>query len=571
MQGRLWYKLRIISLLLVISLAMILSVIVGFTGQFFYWLIFDVLIRNHRQVKPKLNLLKEKNNDEYYALIIGAGYSGLGIAIKLKELDTNDFLIIERHEHVGGTWYANKYPGCACDIPSNLYSFSFEPNPEWSHFYSRQPEIGKYLEHCSTKYDIHRHIQFNTTVTQLKWLDDKQIWQVTITSNAQEKQVYARFIMAGYGLLSNASYPTDISGIDKFQGQMCHTAEWNETIDLKNKRVAVVGTGSSASQCVPQIHRAGVKELLLFQRTPGWVLPRLDRNITECEKTIFRKVPIIQKFLRGLTYWIFESLVFSFVYRLPIRFVIEQLVKFNLVRQVKDEELRKKLTPTWDVGCKRMLFSNDWYPTIQQPNVKLITNRIREITTNSIVTYDDDNEYPVDIIVWSTGFQVQQFPLTVYGVNGCSLGEQFSESMQVRIYVFLLRRIYHVIYFHMKAYRGVTVPNFPNFFIFLGPNTALGHNSVVIMIEAQIKYVVEALLYMQKNNIQTLDIKENIYKEFNQKIQAKLQTTVWQQGGCHAWYQDTKGNNTTIWPGFSWTYILFMKDFDFQNYNYSYM
>jgi cation diffusion facilitator CzcD-associated flavoprotein CzcO len=432
MEGSLWYKLRILSLLLVVSLFTTLTAVAGFIGHFFYWLIFDVFIRIRQQTNHKIKLPKEKNKDEYYALIIGAGYSGVGIAIKLKELGTSNFIVIERHGHVGGTWYANRYPGCACDVPSNLYSFSFEPNPEWSRFYSKQPEIGKYLEHCTNKYDISQHIHFNTTVTQLKWINDKQIWQVTTQSNNQEKQVYARFIMAGYGLLSNASYPTDISDIDKFEGQMCHTAEWNEAIDFKNKRVAVIGTGSSAIQCVPQIEKIGVKELLIFQRTAPWVMPLVDRAVTEWEKKILARFPIIQKFLRGLIYWIYESLVFSFVYRLPIRFVTQELAKYNLARQIKDKELRKKLTPTWDLGCKRILFSNDWYSTIQRPNVKIVANRIKKLTANSIVTYDDD-EYQVDIIIWSTGFRVQKFPLTVYGVNGHSLVEQWTETMQVGI------------------------------------------------------------------------------------------------------------------------------------------
>ncbi|CAF4244104.1 unnamed protein product [Adineta steineri] len=210
---------------------------------------------------------------------------------------------------------------------------------------------------------------------------------------------------------------------------------------------------------------------------------------------------------------------------------------------VKDEELRKKLTPTWELGCKRVLITNDWYPAIQKPNVKLVTNRIKEIKSDSIVTYDGD-EYPVDIIIWSTGFLVQNFQLPIYGVNGKPLAEQWSETMQAR----------------------VTVPNFPNFFFLLGPNTGLGHNSIIVMIEAQLQYITEALLYMQENNIKTLDVKSDVHDKFNHNLQAKLKKTVWQSGGCHSWYQDAKGNNTTIWPDFTWTYILLMKTFDFKNF-----
>jgi cation diffusion facilitator CzcD-associated flavoprotein CzcO len=423
-------KGRLLLCVLCAYLVMAVTAVLGVTGQFLYWLIFDLCGFGNQRANRKLNSTKNEKKDEYYALIIGSGFSGLGMAIKLKELGTDNFIVIERHTHIGGTWYANTYPGCACDVPSNLYSFSFEPNPNWSYFFSRQPEIGQYLEHCSDKYDIRRHVKFNTTVTELRWIDDKQVWEITTQSNNQENKIYARFVMAGYGPLSNASYPSDIPGIDKFEGKMCHTAEWDKTMELKNKRVALVGTGASAVQTAPEVQKAGVTQLLIFQRTPGWVIPRADKVVTNWEKQLFRRFPIIQKLIRTLVYWVRESTVFSFTYRLPIRFLNAELVKFNLARQVKDKELRKKLTPTFDLGCKRVLLSNDWYSTLQQPNVKLVTNRIKEVTSNSIITNDGD-EYPVDIIIWSTGFQVQQFPLPLYGVNGRSLIEDWSKTMQV--------------------------------------------------------------------------------------------------------------------------------------------
>jgi cation diffusion facilitator CzcD-associated flavoprotein CzcO len=432
MEGDASSKLRILSLLLVTYLTICLTIIIGCVGQFWYWLIFDVFVAGIQRKNRKLNIPKNQKKDEYYALIIGSGFSGLGMAIKLRELGTDNFIIIERHGHIGGTWYANTYPGCTCDVPSNLYSFSFEPNPNWSHFFGRQPEIGRYLEHCTDKYDIRRHVKFNTTVTELRWIDDKQVWEITTQSNNQENKIYARFVMAGYGPLSNASYPSDIPGIDKFEGKMCHTAEWDKTMELKNKRVALVGTGASAVQTAPEVQKAGVTQLLVFQRTPGWIIPRFDRVVTNWEKQLFTRFPIFQKMLRGLMYWIREATALSFSYRLPIRHAYQQVVKHHLASQVKDKELRKKLTPTYDLGCKRVLVTNDWYPALQQPNVKLVTNRIKEVTSNSIVTHDGD-EYPVDIIIWSTGYQVQTFSLPVYGVNGRSLAEQWSETLQVNI------------------------------------------------------------------------------------------------------------------------------------------
>ncbi|CAF3657497.1 unnamed protein product [Rotaria sp. Silwood1] len=391
------------------------------------------------------------------------------MSIKLKEMGMNKFVVLERHSHVGGTWYANRYPGCQVDIPSNLYSYSFEMNPQWGHYYSCQAELADYLEKCTDKYDVRSYIQFDTTVTRCDWLDERQLWRVTtvLKNSDDEKYYYGRYLIGAYGLLSNASYPTDIEGFETFEGEMCHTAEWNDKINFKEKRVAVVGTGSSAIQCIPQLHKKfGISHLYVFQRTPPWITTLPNRPVTSLEKNIFTAVPLIQKFLRGCIYWRLESTVFSFVYRWPIRFVAQKIVKYILFRQVKDPELRQKLTPTSDFGCKRILLSNDWYSTLQQPNVTLVTNRIRQVKPHSIVTYDG-NEYPVDIIVWSTGFKVHSLHIPMFGIQGQSLEKQWSQTMQ--------------------AYRGVTVPNFPNLFLFLGPNTGLGHNSVLVMIEAQIK------------------------------------------------------------------------------------
>ncbi|CAF1269684.1 unnamed protein product [Rotaria sp. Silwood1] len=541
MENTLWNKLFLVLGFLIVLLS---SLVVGLSGHFIYWLLFDSFGRYEKRTKRKLKIINNQQNDEYYVIIIGTGFSGLGMAIKMNELGMDNYILIERHEHIGGTWYANKYPGCACDIPSNLYSYSFEPNPKWSHYFSRQAEIAEYLEYCTDKYDIRQHIQFNTNVTELTWLEERQLWQVTTESNNQEKIFYAQSIVLGCGLLSNPSYPTDILGIDQFQGRMCHTAKWDKTIDLNNKRVAVIGTGPSAIQTVPEIQQ-NVSELFVFQRTPAWILPRFDRLITDWEKNLYKRFPIIQKFMRVLIYWIMEFFALSFVYRWPLKFLIEKLVKLNLERQVKDKELRKKLTPTWEFGCKRTLITNDWLSTLQKSNVKLVTNRIQEIKSHSILTYDG-NEYPVDIIIWSTGFLAQEFPLRVYGINGCSLADKWSQTMQ--------------------TYRGITVPNFPNFFILLGPNTALGHNSVVIMIEAQINYIAEAFFYMNQNNIRSIDIKQDVYEKFNENLQLQLKKTVWQKGGCRSWYQDAKGNNTSIWPDFTWVYILLLKKFDYENY-----
>ena len=425
--------LYILPLLLCFLIVVGTSLVLGLIGHFLYWLVFDSFGRCKKRAKRKLKWINNQRHDEYYAIIIGTGFSGLGMAVKMNQLGMDNYILIERHGRVGGTWYANQYPGCTCDVPSNLYSFSFEPNPKWSYYFSRQPEIAEYLEYCTDKYNIRRHIQFNTTVTRLDWIKESQLWQVITQSNDQEKIFHARSIILSAAPLSNPSYPTDIIGVDKFEGQMCHTAEWDKTIDFRNKRVAVIGTGASAIQAIPEIQQMGVRQLLVFQRTPPWVIPRIDRLLSDWEKNLLKRFPIIQKLIRVIIYWMTESIALSFSYRWPLRFINQKLAKYNLERQVKDSALRKKVTPTWDFGCKRMLLTNDWYPTLQKPNVKLVTNRIREIKSHSIVTYDGD-EYPVDIIIWSTGFQVQKFSLPVYGINGRSLLGQWSDTMQVCVY-----------------------------------------------------------------------------------------------------------------------------------------
>jgi cation diffusion facilitator CzcD-associated flavoprotein CzcO len=426
-------KLHILPLILGSFIVVGISLILGLIGHFFYWLLYDSFGRSYERSKRKLKWTNSQRDIEYYVIIIGTGFSGLGMAIKMNKLGMDNYILIERHGHVGGTWYANQYPGCACDVPSNLYSFSFEPNPKWSYYFSRQPEIREYLEYCTDKYNLRRHIYFNTTVTELKWLKDQQLWQVTTQWNDQKDIFYARSVVLGSGLLSTPSYPTDIAGIDKFQGEMCHTAEWNGRIEFKNKRVAVIGTGASAIQVIPEIQKMDVSELIVFQRTPPWVIPRIDRCLNDWEKNLLERFPIVQKLIRVMLYWGTESLALSFAYRWPIRFLNQILAKYNLKRQVKDKELRKKLTPTWDFGCKRILLTNDWYSTLQQSNVKLVTNRIREIKSHSLVTYDGD-EYPVDIIIWSTGFEAQKFSIPVYGINGCSLIDQWSQTIQVSVF-----------------------------------------------------------------------------------------------------------------------------------------
>lgn len=410
------------------------SVFVGLITHFFYSLVAHLFDRRDRTLR-KLERNGDDREDEYYTIIIGAGFSGLGVGIKLKERGQNNFLIVERLSHIGGTWYANQYPGCAVDVSSDLYSYSFEPNPRWSTRYSAQPEVEDYLERCTQKYGLQPHIQLDTTVARCDWLEEKHVWKVTAMRKSSNETIYfyGRVLVGAYGILSNASYPKNIPGMDIFQGQMCHTAEWNKEIDFKEKRVAVIGTGSSAIQMVPQLHKNfGVSHLYVFQRTPGWVIPLPNRRITSVEKSIFTYFPFIQQCFRSWTYWANETLVLAFVHRWPTRWLLHCIYRYWLHLKVKDDNLRKKLTPSFDFGCKRILLSNDWYPTLQKSNVDLITTQIKEIKEHSIVT-SDGCEYPVDVIVWSTGYQVHSIHIPMYGINGKSLSDQWSESSQVNL------------------------------------------------------------------------------------------------------------------------------------------
>ena len=430
MNKMLTLKIRMWALLTGMMTIFISSIIVGVLSHFFYWLLFDSFGRSQQRNNRKLKLTNKQKDDEYYAIIIGTGFSGLGMAIRLNKLGMRNYILLERHDEVGGTWYANTYPGCACDVPSTLYSFSFEPNPNWSHYFARQGEIGAYLKYCADKYKLRSSIRFNTNVTELRWLEDRQLWQVKAQSREGPCTFYGRSIVLGTGPLSNASYPENIVGIKSFQGKMCHTAAWDKTIDFKNKRVAIVGTGASAIQAVPEIHQMGVSKLYVFQRTAPWIVPRIDRPLNERGKEIFRRFPLLQKLVRLLIYWATESFALSFVYRWPLRFIMQSLVRCNLEIEVPNEKLRKLVTPKWEFGCKRMLLTTNWYSTLQKSNVQLVTSAIQELTSDSIRTQTGD-EFPVDIIIWSTGFQTQTFPLSVYGVNRQSLIDRWSHSIQV--------------------------------------------------------------------------------------------------------------------------------------------
>ena len=474
-------------------------------------------------------------------VILGTGFSGLGMAIRLKQSGNEDFVVIEQAADIGGTWRDNTYPGCACDIPSHLYSFSFALNPYWSRAYSPQREIWDYLRRCAKDYGILPHILWNNKLLGASWSEDEQRWHIS----ASQGQLTADLLILGNGPLSEPSLPL-IPGIERFEGVMFHSAQWNHDYDLTGKRVAVIGTGASSIQFVPKI-QPQVSHLSLFQRTPPWILPRHDHRIPSWQRAMFRILPFTQRFARTKIYWQQELIALGFIYRPNMLESGMRLSRSYLEKQVKDPVLRAKLTPQYTIGCKRVLLSDDFYPALTQPNVEVITDRIREVQANSIVT-EDGLEHEIDAIIFGTGFHVtdSQLPQYIRGRDGRSLADHWHAGS--------------------SAYFGTTISGFPNLFLLIGPNTGLGHNSMVFMIESQLNYILDCLRTMDRRNLGVVEVRPEIHEAFNREMQKRMQGTVW-TSGCKSWYLDANGHNTTLWPGFTFEYRHRIRHFDPQHYN----
>ncbi|NKF24268.1 flavin-containing monooxygenase [Solimonas marina] len=464
-------------------------------------------------------------------LIIGSGFSGLGLAVRLKQAGIEDFEILERADSVGGTWRDNRYPGCACDVQSHLYSFSFEQNPGWTRMFARQPEIERYLQGVADKYQLVANTRFGANIVDARWDEAAAVWRVR---SEDGRQFIGRVLVSGMGALSNPAYPK-IPGLADFQGKMFHSAQWDHDYDLSGKRVAVIGTGASAIQFVPQVVPK-VAHLDLFQRTPPWILPKPDREIGAFERKLFRLLPFTQKLMRAGLYTMLETRVLGFVIHPKLMEFVQRAAKGHIKRQVKDPELRRKLTPNYTIGCKRVLISNDYYPSLTQPHVDVVTDDVTEIRGNAVITADG-RAREVDAIILGTGFTVQD-PIprgAIFGRGGKDLWDTWSEK-------------------GVEAYLGATVHGFPNFFMLMGPNTGLGHTSQVYMIESQINYVVDCLKQMRRKKIAAVDVRADVQRQFNDKVQGDVGSAVWNSGGCKSWYLDARGRNTTIWPGFTFMF-----------------
>jgi cation diffusion facilitator CzcD-associated flavoprotein CzcO len=460
--------------------------------------------------------------------IIGSGFGGLGTAIRLKQQGMHDFVVLERAGDVGGTWRDNTYPGCACDVQSHLYSFSFAPNPDWSRSFSPQPEIQAYLQRCAREYGILPHVRFHHELTDARWDEDAQRWRIQTSRGPLAAQV---LVMAA-GALSDPVIP-DLPGLDRFEGRAFHSAQWDHAYDLRGKRVAVIGTGASAIQFVPEIQPL-VQRLHVFQRTPPWILPRHQRELRPGERRLFRGVPAAQRAARGAIYLAREAMVLAFRNPRAMR-AAQRVALRHLRKSVPNPALRAKLTPDWTMGCKRVLLSNEYLPALAQPNVEVVTDGIAEVGTRSIVTADG-TEREVDAIIFGTGFQPTDPPLARHtrGRDGRTLAQVWAGSP--------------------RAHVGTTVAGFPNLFMLMGPNTGLGHTSVVYMIEAQIEHLLGALDHMRAHGIAAVEPRAQAQEAFVAGLDRRMTGTVWTSGGCRSWYLDATGRNSTLWPDFTWRF-----------------
>ncbi len=475
-------------------------------------------------------------------VVIGSGFAGLGTAIRLKQAGVQDFVILESADEVGGTWRDNTYPGAACDIQSHLYSFSFEPNPEWTKAFSPQPEIQRYLVHCADRYGLRDHLFPRTLVVDATWDEDQRTW--TVTSRDGRTWV-ADAVVGAIGGLRDPSYP-DLPGRESFQGTVMHSARWDHDVDLTGKRVAVVGTGASAVQIVPAI--AGTAEhVTLLQRTPPWILPRNQRDYPPLLRQAFRRVPGLRALHRTQLYWQNELRFAAFGRLHKVLMPLAEKVSRRYMRsQITDPELRRTVQPDYRLGCKRMLISDDYYPSLTRDDVSVVADGIAEVTPTGLVTATGQ-VVEADVIVYCTGFHIESplGPLSITGTGGTTLREAWGA-----------RPI---------AYMGVAMPGFPNLFLMVGPNSGLGHNSIIFMIESQLNHVIPALQRIVQGDIAELDLQPSALQDFQDEVDRRTRATVW-ASGCDSWYLGDDGVNYTLWPGSTAEYRLRMARFDERPY-----
>jgi cation diffusion facilitator CzcD-associated flavoprotein CzcO len=477
----------------------------------------------------------------YDTLIVGAGFTGIGAAIKLAQAGVDDFVILERSDRVGGTWRDTTYPGAACDVPSLLYSYSFVKNSSWSRAYSPADEIRCHIEDMTDTFDIARRIQFGVEVNGLDFDEKTGVWTVKTKGRSP---VRARTVVLASAPLPDHKLP-DLRGLDTYTGHTIHSARWDHDYDFSGKRVAVIGTGASAVQIVPELVKQA-EFVKVFQRTPGWMLPRLDIATPAAAQMLFAKVPAAQELARQALFWGHEISATALVWDTPLTRLVARLGKAHLRRQVKDPWLRRQLTPDFTPGCKRMLISSDYYPALQRDNCKLIDWPIATVSPVGIRT-SDGVEHHLDCIVFATGYDVHLTgpPYEVTGIGGRSLSAEWANGAQ--------------------AYKSINAHGYPNLFFMTGPNSGPGHNSLLVYVEGQLDYAVSGITTILRVDLRYLDVRKDVQTRYNDRIQKRLTKTTW-MSGCNSWYLTADGFNASMYPGFATQYLRQMRDFRFGDY-----
>ncbi|MBW8486717.1 flavin-containing monooxygenase [Actinomadura parmotrematis] len=461
-------------------------------------------------------------------VIIGAGFGGIGMAIRLERAGYRDVVVLEKAGSIGGTWRDNTYPGAACDVPSHLYSFSFEKRTDWTRRFPPQPEILEYLEHCARKYGVLERVRFGTEVTGASFDEAAGLWRIATTGG----ELTARVLVAACGQLNRPALPP-IPGRDAFAGTSFHSARWDHGADLRGKRVAVIGTGASAVQIIPEIAReAGA--LTVFQRSAPYVIAKPDRPYRDWEKALLAAVPGTHALSRAKTYTLYESRALGFIKYPKLMRVVERQFRKELAARVPDPALRARLVPDYPMGCKRILISDDYYPALTRPNVEVVTEPIARLTEGAVVTADGA-EHPADVVVYATGFASTDFlaPMRITGRGGRDLNDAWRGGA--------------------AAHLGITVHGFPNLFLLYGPYTNLGHNSIIYMLESQHRYVLGCLAAMRRAGLDWIEVRAEAQAAFDRDMQDRLHGTVW-EAGCTSWYKTENGKVTNNWPGFTFAY-----------------
>lgn len=484
--------------------------------------------------------MSDTATEHHRIVVLGAGFGGIGLAIKLREAGFEDLVVLERADDLGGTWQANTYPGCACDVPSQLYSYSFAPNPDWSRTYGKQREILEYLRRVAVEHDVVRCIRLGTELTEARWDEQHGVWRIATSRGSMT----ADFFISAAGIFAEAKYP-DLPGLDSFEGTAFHSLHWDHDHDLTGERVAVIGTGASAVQFVPEI-QPRVAALTVFQRSAPWIVPRMDRPTLGLERTLLRRLPLAQKAIRGTWYTLIEG--FGLVGFVDNRFrhPFEMLGRLQLLRQIRDPHLRRKATPDYIIGCKRAIFSDAYLPALDKPNVEVVTDGIAEVRARSIRTRAGV-EIPVDTIIYGTGFTTIPSAFErIIGADDLSIADLYHHRPQ--------------------TYLGAAMAGFPNFFCTLGPFGAAGNQSAIYMLESQIGYIVDALRTLRSRGDRRVEVRQATQDAFVEEMTRRSADTVWLTGGCQSYYTTPDGGNAGLYPNWSFEYRRRTRRFDAEAY-----